>query len=104
MENWSMQKVTNAQRAYLRRTAQQLKPLVQIGKQGLNEGVRTSLERALETHELVKVKFLDVQDRDAALIDELAESSGSALIHKIGGIFVLYRQQPDPEKRKIEIP
>jgi RNA-binding protein len=99
-----MHKLTNAQRAYLRRTAQQLKPLVQIGKQGVNEGVRKSLERALETHELVKVKFLDVQDRDDTLIDELAESSGSALIHKIGGIVVLYRQQPDPEKRKIELP
>jgi RNA-binding protein len=48
--------------------------------------------RALHDHELIKVKAQapDRQARDA-LLTELARLTGSALVHRIGHIGVLYR-------------
>ncbi len=100
----TMQHLTNAQRQYLRRLAHQLKPMVQIGKQGLTEGVRMNVDQALETHELIKVKFLEFQDEKEVLTDDLVQTTESVLIGLIGNVATLYRQQPDPEKRKIRLP
>jgi RNA-binding protein len=44
---------------------------------------------------------MDFRDQKQELTEELAEASGSALISIIGNIAILYREQPDPEKRKI---
>ena len=45
------------QRAFLRSQAQQLNPIVYVGKEGFTEGVSASLDAALTAHELVKVRF-----------------------------------------------
>ena len=45
------------QRAFLRSQAQQLNPVVYVGKEGFTEGVASSLDAALTAHELVKVRF-----------------------------------------------
>ena len=99
-----MRKLTNAQRAHLRRLAHHLKPVVQIGKQGLTSGVQASVGEALNAHELIKVKFMDFRDQKHELAEELVAASGSALVGMIGNIAILYRQQPDPEKRRITLP
>src|SRR5262245_63398019 len=99
-----MRQLTNAQRAHLRRLAHHLKPVVQIGKQGLTNGVQASVEEALNAHELIKVKFMDFRDQKRELTEELAVGTGSALIGMIGNIVIIYRPQPNPEKRKIMLP
>jgi RNA-binding protein len=98
-----MSELTNFQRAELRRQANQMKPLVQIGKNGLTDGVLANLDQALENHELVKVKFLDFQDEKKELTAEMADTTSSILISLVGNIATLYRQQPDPDKRKIDL-
>jgi RNA-binding protein len=99
-----MRQLTNAQRQHLRRLANPLKALVQIGKQGLTDGVRTSADRSLAIHELIKVKFLGFQDQKEELTDDLTRSTGSILVQLVGNTATLYREQPDPEKRKIWLP
>jgi RNA-binding protein len=99
-----MRQLTNAQRAHLRRLAHHLKPVVQIGKQGLTGPVQASLDEALNAHELIKVKFMDFRDQKRELTEELAAASGSTLVGMIGNIAILYRQQLNPEKRKIRLP
>jgi RNA-binding protein len=100
----AMRQLTNVQRQHLRRLANPLRPLVQIGKQGLTDGVRTSVDRSLESHELIKVKFLDFQDQKEELTGDLVESTNSILVALVGNTATLYREQPDPEKRKIDLP
>lgn len=99
-----MRHLTNAQRQHLRRLANPLKPLVQIGKQGLTDGVRTSADLSLASHELIKVKFLGFQDQKEELTDDLTRITGSILVSLVGNTATLYREQPDPEKRKIWLP
>jgi RNA-binding protein len=99
-----MRQLTSAQREYLRRLAHRLKPVVQIGKQGLTEQVQHSVEQALSARELIKIKFLDFRDQKQALAESLAGAAGGVLVGLIGNIAILYRQQSDVEKRKINLP
>jgi RNA-binding protein len=53
----TMDRLKGSQRKYLRGVAHSYKPLVQIGKEGLSEGVLGAIDDALEAHELIKVKI-----------------------------------------------
>ena len=99
-----MKKLTNTQKQYLRRMAHELRPVVQIGKNGLTDQVHTTVDQELNTHELIKVKFVDFKDEKKELTEELVAASHSTLIGLIGNVAILYRQQADPEKRRLRLP
>lgn len=99
-----MPALNTTQRQYLRKLAHDLKPVVLIGKNGVTDTVITTIHEAIEVRELIKVKFLDFQDQKQTLAQELADRSNSQLVAIIGNIAILYRQQPDREKRTIELP
>jgi RNA-binding protein len=94
------------QRRFLRGRAHALKPIIQIGGNGLTEAVAKETARALDDHELIKVRApgTDRTARDALFVD-LAARTGSTLVHRIGHVAVLYRPQrskpgmilPDPK-------
>lgn len=50
--------LTSKQRAFLKSEAHSLKPIVQIGKNGLNDQIKTSVRNALDARELIKVTLL----------------------------------------------
>ena len=97
-------KLTNTQRDYLRKQAHHLKPVVHVGKNGVSSAVIETVSRALDAHELIKVKLLDAQDEPKQLAEQGAAESHSALVHLIGNVATLYREQPDPEARTITLP
>lgn len=84
-----------SQKRYLRGLAHSLKPLILLGEKGLTDAVVVELDLALEHHELVKVR-VPGEDRDAreAIIEELAERTGSAIVQRIGHVACLYRRHP----------
>lgn len=96
--------LTKQQRQYLRRMAHDLEPIVQIGKQGVGDQLVTTVSQALAARELIKVKLLDLFEMQDEVFAELAARSDSILVASIGHIAILYRRQPDPEKRKIALP
>lgn len=69
-----------------------LNPIVTIAGNGLSEGVLQELNRALDDHELIKVK-LAIADRDErkAVAAELQVLPHVELIQEIGKIVLLYR-------------
>jgi len=95
--------LTGKQKSHLRSLAHALKPVVQIGHQGLTAGVTTALEVALERHELIKVKVSGEAEVEA---DELApaieKATHSQLAQIIGRTLVLYRRRD--ENPKIVLP
>lgn len=99
-----MEQLTAGQRQHLRRLAHELRPIVQIGKQGLTNQVLTTVAQAIEYRELIKVKFIGVQEEKQRLAQELAAGTDSILIGLIGNVVILYREQPDPERRTITFP
>ncbi len=95
--------LTSAQTRFLRGQAHDLKALLQIGAKGLTTSFIAELDGVLEDHELVKVK-VGAEDREVrdAMIAELAEKSGAALVQRIGHVAVLYR--PSKDNRQIVLP
>ncbi|MCB1670612.1 MAG: YhbY family RNA-binding protein [Gammaproteobacteria bacterium] len=90
---------TTQQRKSFRAIGHRLKPVVTVAEKGITENVRQELERALNDHELIKVKLV-VGDRAAknAVSKELTELLGAECIQQIGHILLLYRaaRKPDP--------
>jgi RNA-binding protein len=99
-----MEQLSGAQRKHLRGLAHHVKPVVHVGKNGVTDPVLQEVEEALDSHELIKVKLVDPQGRKKELADELASRSGGTRVGLVGNIVTLYRQHPDPEKRKVEVP
>lgn len=96
--------LTGTQRKFLRGLAHGLKPVVHIGKAGLSEGLFENLEQALESHELIKVKFHDFKDQKNTLSDEVAARLDCEAVGKVGHTVVFFRQARVPEHRKIRLP
>jgi len=95
--------LSEKQRKYLRGLAHGRDPIVMIGQSGLSPAVTRELEIALGAHELVKVRAR-VGDRDQrdSILDQLAATTGSALVQRIGNIGVFYR--PSKDKPRITLP
>ncbi|MEO8194953.1 MAG: YhbY family RNA-binding protein [Gemmatimonadales bacterium] len=82
-------------RAALRASAHHLSPIVHVGQHGITAALITSLEDALRTQELVKVKLgknAEVKAKDAA--GELAAATASEVIQVIGRTATFYREKP----------
>jgi len=95
--------LTGKQRRYLRSLGHHLEPIVQLGKNGLTEGVTKATDQALEEHELVKLKLGTECPADR---DEVAESLAKALTAEVaqtlGRTILLYRKHP--KEPKIQLP
>ncbi len=97
--------ITSKQRAYLRKLANGLQPIFQIGKEGITDVLVSQLSLALDARELIKVSILEtalLDTRTAA--DEIAARLGAESVQAIGSRFVLYRRAPKEQNRKIELP
>ncbi len=99
-----MKTLKGSTRTYLRGLAHHLKPVIYVGQQGITESFIQSVEEALNAHELIKVKFNSFKEQKKTLAQEIEERTRSEMVGGIGHIAILYRQQPDETKRKIELP
>jgi RNA-binding protein len=93
------------ERAELRSEAHHVTPTVHIGQHGLTPALINSLDDALRTRELVKVKLGnkdDVKPRDVA--NALALATRSDVIQVIGRTATLFRENPEMDKKRGDIP
>jgi RNA-binding protein len=96
--------LSSRQRAHLRSLAHHLKPILQVGADGVTPPVAASVDEAFNTRELLKVKVLDGAHEDVrTTADALAEAlEGVHVVQTIGRTVVLYR--PFPEDPEIRLP
>ena len=87
--------LTNEQKKAYRTIGHNLNPIVTIAGNGLTEGVMDELNRALDDHELIKVKIA-VADREVkhTVIAELVKQTGAELVQQIGKVALLLRNNP----------
>lgn len=97
-------RLTSTERKYLRGLAHPLNPVVHVGKAGLNDGVFAATRRALDDHELIKVKLSAEREERARMAAELEKQCDAELAGAVGTIAILYRRHPDPERRRIAFP
>ena len=101
-----MKKLEGFQKKHLRGLAHGLKPVVLIGQKGLTNELLKSAEQAFLSHELIKVKFNDFKEKGQKeeISKTLERETGSQLVGSIGHICIFFRQQEDPDKRRIHLP
>lgn len=77
----------------LKAMAQEIKPKILVGKNGLTEGTLQSIDEVLTADEIVKIKFLNNSiDIDQELCEDLAAELHAEFVQKIGRVVVLYRE------------
>ena len=94
--------LTSKQRAFLNSQAHSLKPIIQIGKNGLNDQIKTSVRQALDARELIKVTLLQNTDENIHEVAEILEEEiGVETVQKIGRISSCSNNRAKKENRKI---
>lgn len=96
--------ITPKQRAHLKSLAHHLKPVVYVGKEGVTESTVRSVEEALHTRELIKVRVQEAAPQDVREAGAELERrmEGVELVQTIGRVAVIYRRHP--EKPEIVLP
>ena len=82
--------MTGKQKSYLRSLAHELKPVFQIGKDGVNDNMITDIRSYLNKHELVKISVLQNCPEEMDEIEETFSDCGFNVVQVIGKTIVLY--------------
>ncbi len=94
---------TGKQRRYLRGLAHSLRPIVQIGRNGVTGAVIRQVDSALGERELIKVKLgAECPTSRQSAGAELVARTGCELAGTVGRVLILYR--PHPEEPRIVLP
>lgn len=98
--------LTPRQKQFLKGLAHPLKPLVQIGKEGMSTAIIDTVKAELYNHELIKVKIGNNSGLERHTTSQaITEQTESAMIQLIGKVFVLYKPNPKKSKdKKITLP
>ena len=95
-------KLSNKQKQHLKGLAHSLKPIIQLGSNGLTEGVIAEIENALAHHELIIVKVA-TSDREMKklIIEAIVRETETNQVQTIGHILVIYKPS---DAQKILLP
>lgn len=96
--------LTSKQRAHLRSLAHHLKPIIQVGGDGVSEALLKTVEEAFNTRELLKIKVLEgAPDDTRSTADAVVAALDRVHVAQtIGRTMVLYR--PFEEEPEIQLP
>lgn len=91
---------SNEDKKHLRRLGHNLKPVVTVAGNGLSENVSAEIARALNDHELIKIKLV-ADDREAkrALTEAICKDNNAQLVQSIGHVILVYRKAKTPDPR-----
>lgn len=92
--------LTQQRKKQLRAIGHNLKPVVMISENGLTEGVINELNRALNDHELIKVKLAISERIDRAEVaSAVVSETNSTLVQTIGKIILICREARKPNPK-----
>jgi len=95
--------LTGKQRTFLRGLAHELNAVLQVGKGGATAALLSELGRALDSHELVKVRVLrECPEELEVLTAKIEKKLQANVVGTLGRILVLYRR--NPEQCRIALP
>ncbi|EKB53758.1 ribosome assembly RNA-binding protein YhbY [Falseniella ignava] len=89
---------------FLRSESHQIKPLFQLGKNGLTEEFIHQIDLALEKRELIKFHILQNSDEELKdVTSEIANQLGAEIIQVIGSTAILYRPARQTKNQKLSL-
>ena len=88
--------INSKQRAVLRKMANTIVPVIQIGKSGISENIINEVQRELFDKELVKISIMrNVSESTREITDQIAGQTGADVVQVIGRKFVLYKRNEE---------
>ncbi len=92
--------LSNEQKKRYRSIGHGLSPIVTIASNGISENVIAEIDRALNDHELIKIKLVleDKASRKEA-VAEISQQMNATVIQEIGKVVLLLRQAKQPNKK-----
>lgn len=91
--------LTNSRKKFLRTLGHQLKPIITIADKGVTDNIHLELERALDDHELIKLKInIDDPRYRKQLAAEICDQHNAALIQSIGKVALILREAKKPKR------
>lgn len=95
--------MTSKQRSRLKSLAATMKPIAQVGKEGISENLIKSLSDALEARELIKVNLLPAATDDCEnLAENVADLLKATVVAVIGRKAIFYRRSSRKDFEHIE--
>ncbi len=95
--------LSGKQKRFLRKQAHNIKPILQVGKGGVNANLIKQAEDALEARELIKISILQNNFGDKnATAEEIASGAGAEIVQIIGSTIILYKESK--ENKEIVLP
>ena len=96
--------ITGKQVRQLRSMANNLKPTVIVGKEGVTANILKQVNEGLEAHELIKVSVrCETGSQAAEAGREIADQAEAELVQVIGKRVVLYRETTRDDIEKIQL-
>ena len=96
--------LTSKQRAFLKKKAHELDPLVRIGKDGITDSLIQSILEAIDSRELLKVKILQNCEKEKnEVLEELSKCSEFEVVRIIGRTIILFRENKDKPTISLEL-
>src|SRR5258706_6903968 len=95
-----MQPLPNSEIRKLKAAGQRLKPILKLGKTGVTPDFLTSVQAALNSHELIKIKLESFKEERKTLAPQLAEKTDSHLVTLLWNVVVLYRRRALEKNRE----
>ncbi|WEG14203.1 ribosome assembly RNA-binding protein YhbY [Pullulanibacillus sp. KACC 23026] len=95
--------LTGKQKRFLRKEAHHIKPVFQIGKQGIHDTFLTEINDVLEARELIKISVLQnavEEPKEAGTL--IADKLDAELVQVMGSVITLYK--PSEENPTIKLP
>lgn len=90
-------KLNGKQKSYLRGLAQTLKPMFQIGKEGLSSDVMQAISDYIVKNELGKIAILDTCSETKEEIVTKIDETGMQVIQVIGNNLIIFKRNPKKE-------
>lgn len=87
--------MNNVDKKRYKAQAHALKPVIMIGNAGLTPAVLAEIERALDVHELIKIRIRAERDDRELISAQICAGTKAELIQKIGQIIAIYRKNPE---------
>ena len=95
--------MTSKQRAYLKSLANDITPVLQIGKSGVTPEMTEAVREAFHNRELIKINVLkNCFDDPRDIAETIAARTHAQVVSVIGKKITLYKQ--DPKNPKIVLP
>ncbi|KRN10508.1 ribosome assembly RNA-binding protein YhbY [Liquorilactobacillus mali] len=97
-----MNLLSGKQKKFLKAKAHNMRPIFQVGKEGVSDKWVEQIKNALDKRELIKINVLQGSDFEASEVsDYLTENTDIIVVQVIGHVLVLYRQSSKIENREI---